>query len=159
MVVVLIHVGVTLLSFRVIQVNFLSLIWLVCNCKKLPVTLPDSGKDELTTFAKSFEKEIQVLLHRYNDVAFWVDNKGDLFLLISYSYWNNQDECFTSRLAKTKVSKELSELDSEDINWTIIFETSPCFPPKKLKGTTYAGNHGRRRDLCLKFRRNSSYCW
>ncbi len=108
--------------------------------QELPVALPNNGKDELTNFAKSFEKEIQVLLHRYNDIAFWVDNKGDLFLLISYSYWNSQEECFTSRLAKTKVTKELSELDSKDINWDILFETSPCFPPKELKGTTYAGN-------------------
>ncbi len=108
--------------------------------KGLPVILPDNGKDELTTFAESFEKEIQVILHRYNDIAFWVDNNGDLFLLVSYSYWNNQDECFTSRLAKTKVTKELSELDSQNVEWTVFFETLPCFPPKQLKGTTYAGN-------------------
>lgn len=121
--------------------------------QELPVILPNNGKDELTTFAKSFmeniEKEIQVFLHRYNDIAFWVNDKEELFLLISYSYWNSQDECFTSRLAKTKVSKELNELDTADINWTTIFETSPCFPPKELKGTTYAGNQAGGRIYAL----------
>ena len=107
--------------------------------QELFLPLPDNGKDELTIFAENFRKKIKLQNHRYNDIAFWVDNKENLFLLISYSYWNNQDECFTSRLAKTKISKELNELNSKDINWTIIFETSPCFPPN-LKGQAYTGH-------------------
>ena len=117
--------------------------------QELLITLPNNEKDELATFAESFKKEIKLHWHRYNDIAFWVDKEGDLFLLLSYSYWNAQDECFTSRLAKTKISKELSELDSKDINWTVFFETSPCFAPNSFKGHPYAGHQAGGRMYAL----------
>lgn len=85
------------------------------------------------------EARIDFEWFRYNDVLYVADETGT-WLIVSYSYWNPDDFCQTSRLARLRLPDGSAPRDwraaAED--WELVRETVPCLPPRET-GEALAG--------------------
>lgn len=61
---------------------------------------------------------------RYNDIHYTDQFGGRVFL--SYSYWNTDDNCLTTRISFANVDAVPQSLGSSD--WELLYETAPCLP-------------------------------
>jgi cytochrome c2 len=67
---------------------------------------------------------------RYNGIAYFNTSWG-AGLLLSYTYFNNEKTCYTSRLSRFDFpSKDapVASLAVGENDWKLLFETSPCLP-------------------------------
>jgi cytochrome c2 len=70
---------------------------------------------------------------RYNDLLY-VDSAEDQSLLASYNYFDPENICYRSRVAKARLDgpltglADLQSLNLQEEDWTVLFETTPCLP-------------------------------
>jgi len=117
----------------------------------LPIQVPDNGLAKLVETAKMpkyngyrFRWEAM----RYNDILFYEDG-GTRGAVVSYSFWDNERECYGSALALLPIDPSLTSIAAISANaedWQNVFKTSPCLPPKAV-GLAIAGRRAGGRIL------------
>ncbi|MEO1606457.1 MAG: PQQ-dependent sugar dehydrogenase [Pseudomonadota bacterium] len=85
------------------------------------------------------EARIDYEWFRYNDVLHVSDSTGD-WLILSYSHWNPEAFCQTSRLARLQLPAGSAPRDwrATAQDWELVKETAPCLPPRET-GEALAG--------------------
>lgn len=88
--------------------------------------------------------EIDRNLLRYNDLAV-ITRSGAEYLVVSYSYFHTNNQCFVARLAEAEMAAGwLTRLrNGENMqlgDWKVVFETSPCLPIVDNTGFPFTGH-------------------
>ena len=101
----------------------------------LEVATPPNNTDALRdqyNDGRFGEAKIDFEWFRYNDVLHVADTTGT-WLIVSYSYWNPDAFCLTSRLARLRLEDgsdpQSWRASAED--WELVKETVPCLPPRE----------------------------
>ncbi len=101
-------------------------------------------------YAEKHDLKIKSKELRYNDILY-----SDLLdpdaIFISYSFWNNDENCYTNRVARLEIDRNfrsLSKVTSSAKDWRILYETRPCLPFKE-KSETFVGRQAGGRMAAL----------
>lgn len=108
----------------------------------LDVETPDNNTDDLRSQfqdGRFGDARIDFEWFRFNDVLHVSDETGD-WLIVSYSYWNPEAFCQTSRLSRLPLAPgsapQAWQARADD--WQLVKETVPCLPPRE-SGEALAG--------------------
>jgi cytochrome c2 len=96
------------------------------------IHLPPTNKAQITTLT-SDEAKSYSWRHRYNDLEF-ANLGNEEYLVASYSYFNPEENCVTSRVSKTKLIDDWENAEVPTNAWELVFETRPCLPIKNKSG-------------------------
>ena len=97
------------------------------------ITTPPFNKKSMEDYAERHDLEIKSKELRYNDILY-SDLLDPNAIFISYSFWNNDENCYTNRIARLELDKNLRSLSNVRASakdWRILYETRPCLPFKK----------------------------
>lgn len=106
-------------------------------------TLPVAHRSAIPATTPSGVRIDRNLL-RYNDLA-TITRNGTEYLLVSYSYFYEDNQCFVARLAEAEMTEGwLSRLRNGDTmqlgGWKVVFETTPCLPIVDNTGFPFTGH-------------------
>ncbi len=96
------------------------------------ITTPPFNRKSMEDFSDKHNLGITSKELRYNDILYSELLDPDA-IFISYSFWNNNDNCYTNRVARLEIDKNvrsLSKVRSSAKDWRILHETRPCLPFK-----------------------------
>jgi cytochrome c2 len=65
--------------------------------------------------------------------------KGGTEIFVSHHFWKRQEKCFVIRLSSIVIPSEGQVVDSASNVWRTVYETQPCLPLKRGRGTPFAG--------------------
>lgn len=129
--------GLTSLGESLLLLDFDGRIWLVVEggeAKALQIETPPNGFDALEAYAASNageELSFDLSLLRYNDIHYEENHDGGT-LFVTYTHFDEQEVCYTNRLAALAATKQQFEsavvFSAED--WKLLYESSPCLPLK-----------------------------
>lgn len=97
----------------------------------LDIQVPDYGFLDYQQRAASEEfASYSHAMHyfRYNDIAYF-DTGSMRGLLISYTYFDDENRCYRTRIARLVLDQSATDLSALSVaaeDWEILFETSPC---------------------------------
>ena len=60
-------------------------------------------------------------------------------IFVSHHFWKHADKCFVVRLSTALIPASGRVTDSASQAWRTVYETQPCLPLKKARGTPFAG--------------------
>ena len=90
---------------------------------KLEISPPPNEVEAYVAYiAETSDRDPIAYWFRYNDVLY-SSARGEL--IISYSLWNAEDDCFTNAIATAPAEARPAPL-TED--WTVVYQTAPCLP-------------------------------
>jgi len=104
--------------------------------KRLIIQPPPNGRLELYSrdTGDREPKYKKAGWHRYTDIAY---HNGFIYLI--YSHFDSARECFTTRVARLRVTEPLAEIAADAKDWNVVFTSTPCFG-FKFRQWPYAGH-------------------
>jgi cytochrome c2 len=60
-------------------------------------------------------------------------------IFITHHFWKRTEKCFVVRLSTIDIPREGTAPDSLSGKWRTVYETQPCLPLKRARGTPFAG--------------------
>ena len=97
------------------------------------IATPPFNRKQMEDYVAKHDLNLRTNELRYNDILYSVLLDPDA-IFISYSFWNKDENCYTNRVARLEIDKNLgsiSEIRSSAKDWRILYETRPCLPFKK----------------------------
>ncbi|MEM8935436.1 MAG: PQQ-dependent sugar dehydrogenase [Pseudomonadota bacterium] len=97
---------------------------------------PDNGLDDLRAAAETPKYEgytHRYIFHRFNDIEF-VESDAVRGLLLSYTYFDGEQDCYGSRVSFLPVSRDAQsvyDVSATENDWETLFDTKPCLELNK----------------------------
>lgn len=130
------------------------------------LTAPDNGLDAYKEAAAGPLKEYSHAFTyvRFNDILFYESEQGR-GLALSYTDWDAENLCYRTAIATLPVAENtqtVEQLSAGADDWSIIFRTEPCLPPKDryrmIEGHTAGGRLAFRSPGSL-YLASGDYSW